>query len=165
MAETGRLDKNRVEITKINGQLFNLRMNVNLVSNVLGECEFKAEKKKGSLVLIVDIPSDTPEIFWSEPALQPLYVAIRGKAKEKVPCVSEYFTNKNWALDYLEIPQRAKILNDRLKVISDLLSMLRDHLTNFGVEYQTLIIIYLIIIAVIVACVSWLSGRQELVYI
>lgn len=164
MAETGRLDKNRVEITKINGQLFNLRMNVNLVSNVLGECEFKAEKK-GSLVLIVDIPSDTPEIFWSEPALQPLYVAIRGKAKEKVPCVSEYFTNKNWALDYLEIPQRAKILNDRLKVISDLLSMLRDHLTNFGVEYQTLIIIYLIIIAVIVACVSWLSGRQEIVYI
>ncbi|SAM01654.1 hypothetical protein [Absidia glauca] len=84
-------------------------MNVNLVSNVL----------------------DTPEIFWSEPALQPMYNAIR---------------------EYLEIPQRAKILNDRLRVISDLLSMLRDHLTNFGVEYQTLIIIYLIIIAVIVAC-------------
>ncbi|CAO3594238.1 unnamed protein product [Absidia cylindrospora] len=109
MAETGRLGKTRAEITKINGQLFNLRMNVNLVSNVL----------------------DTPEIFWSEPALQPMYNAIR---------------------EYLEIPQRAKILNDRLRVISDLLSMLRDHLTNFGVEYQTLIIIYLIIIAVIVAC-------------
>ncbi|KAI8986602.1 hypothetical protein BDB01DRAFT_720370 [Pilobolus umbonatus] len=109
MAETGRLGKNRTEITKINGQLFNLRMNVNLVSNVL----------------------DTPEIFWSEPALQPMYNAIR---------------------EYLEVPQRAQILNDRLKVISDLLSMLRDHLTNFGVEYQTLIIIYLIIIAVIVAC-------------
>ncbi|KAI8097580.1 uncharacterized protein BX664DRAFT_257005 [Halteromyces radiatus] len=109
MAETGRLGKTRTEITKINGQLFNLRMNVNLVSNVL----------------------DTPEIFWSEPALQPMYNAIR---------------------EYLEIPQRAKILNDRLRVISDLLSMLRDHLTNFGVEYQTLIIIYLIIIAVIVAC-------------
>ncbi|CAO3588208.1 unnamed protein product [Absidia cylindrospora] len=111
MAETGRLGKTRVEITTINGRLFNLRMNVNLVSNVL----------------------DTPEIFWSEPALQPMYNAIR---------------------EYLEIPQRAKILNDRLRVISDLLSMLRDHLTNFGVEYQTLIIIYLIIIAVIVACVS-----------
>ncbi|KAI8967277.1 hypothetical protein BDF20DRAFT_917745 [Mycotypha africana] len=109
MAETGRLGKTRTEITKINGQLFNLRMNVNLVSNVL----------------------DTPEIFWSEPALQPMYSAIR---------------------DYLEIPQRAKILNDRLKVISDLLSMLREHLTNFGVEYQTLIIIYLIIVAVVVAC-------------
>ncbi|KAL0089536.1 hypothetical protein J3Q64DRAFT_1696642 [Phycomyces blakesleeanus] len=109
MAQTGRLDKNRTEITKINGQLFNLRMNVNLVSNVL----------------------DTPEIFWSEPALQPMYNAIR---------------------DYLEVPQRAQILNDRLRVISDLLSMLRDHLTNFGVEYQTLIIIYLIIVAVIVAC-------------
>lgn len=42
MAQTGRLEKNRVEITKINGQLFNLRMNVNLVSNVLGE--FKKEE-------------------------------------------------------------------------------------------------------------------------
>lgn len=109
MAETGRLGKTRSEITKINGELFTLRMNVNLVSNVL----------------------DTPEIFWSEPALQPMYTAIR---------------------EYLEIPQRAQILNDRLRVISDLLSMLRDHLTNFGVEYQTLIIIYLIIIAVVVAC-------------
>lgn len=37
MAETGRLGKNRNEITKINGQLFTLRMNVNLVSNVLGK--------------------------------------------------------------------------------------------------------------------------------
>lgn len=37
MAETGRLGKTRTEITKINGQLFNLRMNVNLVSNVLGK--------------------------------------------------------------------------------------------------------------------------------
>jgi uncharacterized Rmd1/YagE family protein len=37
MAETGRLGKTRAEITKINGQLFNLRMNVNLVSNVLGK--------------------------------------------------------------------------------------------------------------------------------
>ncbi|KAG1640928.1 hypothetical protein G6F44_006341 [Rhizopus delemar] len=117
MAETGRLGKTRTEITKINGQLFNLRMNVNLVSNVL----------------------DTPEIFWSEPALQPMYTAIR---------------------EYLEIPQRAKILNDRLRVISDLLSMLRDHLTNFGVEYQTLIIIYLIIVAVIVACVNISSSMN-----
>lgn len=33
-----------------------MRINVNLVSNVL----------------------DTPEIFWSEPALEPLYRAIRG---------------------------------------------------------------------------------------
>lgn len=64
-------------------------------------------------------------------------------------------------IEYLEIPQRAKILNDRLRVISDLLSMLRDHLTNFGVEYQTLIIIYLIIIAVIVACVSLSRMKNE----
>ncbi|KAG2181590.1 hypothetical protein INT44_008405 [Umbelopsis vinacea] len=111
LALTGKLDMKRAEMTQINGHLFKLRMNVNLSSNVL----------------------DTPEIFWSEPSLQPLYNAIR---------------------DYLEIPQRAAILNDRCTVISDLLSMLREHMNNFGVEYQTLIIIYLIIVAVLVACIE-----------
>ncbi|KAI8582970.1 hypothetical protein K450DRAFT_225693 [Umbelopsis ramanniana AG] len=91
LALTGKLDMKRAEMTQINGHLFKLRMNVNLSSNVL----------------------DTPEIFWSEPSLQPLYNAIR---------------------DYLEIPQRAAILNDRCTVISDLLSMLREHMNNFGVE-------------------------------
>lgn len=48
----------RTAITKKIGQLFIMRINVNLVSNIL----------------------DTPEIFWSEPSFQPLYSAIRGKA-------------------------------------------------------------------------------------
>jgi uncharacterized Rmd1/YagE family protein len=54
-------------------------------------------------------------------------------------------SNNSSSLDYLEIPQRAAILNDRCTVVSDLLSMLREHMNNFGVEYQTLIIIYLIV--------------------
>lgn len=37
LAQTGRLDMNRTEITQINGHLFKLRMHVNLVSNVLGK--------------------------------------------------------------------------------------------------------------------------------
>ncbi|RUS19030.1 hypothetical protein BC938DRAFT_475831 [Jimgerdemannia flammicorona] len=61
-----------------------MRINVNLVSNIL----------------------DTPEIFWSEPALEPLYSAIRG---------------------YLEISQRVELLNQRVAVISDLLDMLKEH--------------------------------------
>jgi uncharacterized Rmd1/YagE family protein len=64
-----------------------MRINVNLVSNIL----------------------DTPEIFWSEPALEPLYSAIRG---------------------YLEISQRVELLNQRVQVISDLLDMLKDHLNS-----------------------------------
>jgi uncharacterized Rmd1/YagE family protein len=47
MAETGKVPLSRTAITKKIGQLFIMRINVNLVSNVL----------------------DTPEIFWSEPAL------------------------------------------------------------------------------------------------
>lgn len=49
-------DDYRTAITKKIGQLFIMRINVNLVSNIL----------------------DTPEIFWSEPSFQPLYSAIRG---------------------------------------------------------------------------------------
>ncbi|CAG8510504.1 3429_t:CDS:10 [Paraglomus occultum] len=56
MAETGKVQMSRVAITKKIGQLFIMRMNVNLVSNVL----------------------DTPEMFWSEPAFKELYKAIRG---------------------------------------------------------------------------------------
>jgi uncharacterized Rmd1/YagE family protein len=50
MAEEGKIHMSRVAINKKIGQLFIMRINVNLVSNVL----------------------DTPEIFWSEPALEVL---------------------------------------------------------------------------------------------
>ncbi|KAF9171780.1 hypothetical protein BGX21_006797 [Mortierella sp. AD011] len=56
MAETGKVPMSRTAITRKIGQLFIMRINVNLVSNIL----------------------DTPEIFWSEPSFQPLYSAIRG---------------------------------------------------------------------------------------
>ncbi|KAF8932463.1 sporulation protein RMD1 [Dissophora ornata] len=56
MAETGKVPMSRTAISKKIGQLFIMRINVNLVSNIL----------------------DTPEIFWSEPSYQPLYSAIRG---------------------------------------------------------------------------------------
>ncbi|KAF9898020.1 hypothetical protein BX616_004599, partial [Lobosporangium transversale] len=108
LAQTGKLNYSRPQITRISGHLFQLRMNVDLVSNVL----------------------DTPEIFWSEPELQPLYNAIRG---------------------YLEIGQRAKVLSDRCLVISDLLTMLRDDLASNNMNYNTWIVIILIVIAVIVA--------------
>lgn len=43
--------------------------------------------------------SDTPELFWSEASLLPLYEAIR---------------------DYLETGQRVQVLNDRLAVSGEL---------------------------------------------
>ncbi|KAI9335964.1 hypothetical protein BDR26DRAFT_865451 [Obelidium mucronatum] len=56
MAKYGEVKLTRDDVMKVVGRLFRLRMDVNLVSNVL----------------------DTPEIFWSEPELQGLYNAIRG---------------------------------------------------------------------------------------
>ncbi|KAI8881771.1 DUF155-domain-containing protein [Backusella circina FSU 941] len=118
MAESGNIHMSRTAITKKIGQLFIMRINVNLVSNIL----------------------DTPEIFWSEPTLEPLYSAIRG---------------------YLEISQRVELLNQRVEVISDLLEMLKDHLNSSHGEQLEWIVIWLIgmeiVVAVITTCLDAFS--------
>ncbi|KAI8996908.1 hypothetical protein BDB01DRAFT_713926 [Pilobolus umbonatus] len=111
MAESGNIHMSRTAITKKIGQLFIMRINVNLVSNIL----------------------DTPEIFWSEPALEPLYSAIRG---------------------YLEISQRVELLNQRVEVISDLLEMLKDHLNSSHGEQLEWIVIWLIAMEIVVAVIT-----------
>jgi uncharacterized Rmd1/YagE family protein len=109
LAKDGSVPIPRTDIMKTVGKLYKLKMNVNLISNVL----------------------DTPEMFWSEPGLEGLYTAIRG---------------------YLEISQRAALLNKRADIINDLLSMLSDHLNSNEMTYITWIIIVLICVAVFIAC-------------
>ncbi|OAQ33745.1 DUF155-domain-containing protein [Linnemannia elongata AG-77] len=111
MAETGKVPMSRTAITKKIGQLFIMRINVNLVSNIL----------------------DTPEIFWSEPSFQPLYSAIRG---------------------YLEIGQRVELLNQRTSVISDLLDMLKEHLTSSHGEQLEWIVIVLIFFEIVIGVIT-----------
>ncbi|CAG8657687.1 19680_t:CDS:10 [Dentiscutata erythropus] len=122
MAETGKVSMSRTAITKKIGQLFIMRININLVSNIL----------------------DTPEIFWSEPAYEPLYEAIRG---------------------YLEISQRVELLNQRVAVISDLLDMLKEHLTSsHGEQLEWIVIILIafeIVIGVITICVDSAAFFKE----
>ncbi|KAJ3369958.1 hypothetical protein GGF31_004808 [Allomyces arbusculus] len=55
LAQTGMVHLSSHEITMLMGQLYRLRMDVNLVSNVL----------------------DTPDFFWTEPRWQPLYRAVQ----------------------------------------------------------------------------------------
>ncbi len=55
LLSTGTIAMSRKQITVQIGELFAMRMNVNLISNVL----------------------DTPELFWSYPSLGPLYRAVR----------------------------------------------------------------------------------------
>jgi len=87
---------------------------------------------------------DTPEIFWSEPSYEPLYTAIRG---------------------YLEISQRVELLNQRVAVISDLLDMLKEHLTSSHGEQLEWIVIVLIafeiIIGVITICIDAFSYSHK----
>ncbi|KAF9913656.1 hypothetical protein BX616_009766 [Lobosporangium transversale] len=82
MAETGKVPMSRTAITKKIGQLFIMRINVNLVSNIL----------------------DTPEIFWSEPSFQPLYSAIRGylEINQRVELLNQRTTVISDLLDMLK---------------------------------------------------------------
>lgn len=92
MAATGKVQLSNKSITQKIGELFIQRININLVGGFL----------------------DTPDIFWSEPALEPFYKAIRG---------------------YLEIGQRVDVLNQRVGVIGDLLEMLKDYSQTSHSEY------------------------------
>ncbi|KAJ2106890.1 sporulation protein rmd1 [Coemansia sp. RSA 922] len=121
MAESGTVEMTRKGLIRKIGQLFIMRVNVNLVSNIL----------------------DTPEIFWSEPTLQPLYAAIR---------------------EYLEIPQRVEIMNHRVSVISDLLDMLNGHLNGMHGEFLEWIVIILIGVEIIIGVVTITVEAAKLSY-
>lgn len=69
------------------GELFILRINIHLNGSVL----------------------DTPELFWVEPHLEPVYQAVRS---------------------YLEMDQRVGLLTERLDVIADLLAVLKGELSH-----------------------------------
>jgi uncharacterized Rmd1/YagE family protein len=69
------------------GELFILRINIHLNGSIL----------------------DTPEVFWTEPQLEPVYQAVRS---------------------YLEMDQRVSLLTERLDVIADLLAVLKDQLSH-----------------------------------
>lgn len=96
-------------------------------------------KRMGKLYLVkteINLISnvlDTPEVFWSKPSSEPLYRTIR---------------------NYLEITQRATLLNKRVNVIQDLLSVLREEAINTNDEYLVWIIIFLLAIDVTVLASS-----------
>ncbi|KAL9112592.1 MAG: hypothetical protein Q9227_003163 [Pyrenula ochraceoflavens] len=83
IAETGSMNLTRKQLNMQVGHLFILRINIHLQGSVL----------------------DSPELMWSEPQLEPIYMAVRS---------------------YLEIGQRVQLLTERLDVIADLLAVLRE---------------------------------------
>ena len=87
IATTGKISLNSKEINMQIGELFILRINIHLNGSVL----------------------DTPELFWVEPQLEPVYQAVRS---------------------YLEMDQRVSLLTERLDVIADLLAVLKDQLSH-----------------------------------
>ncbi|KAK3692261.1 hypothetical protein B0T22DRAFT_435563 [Podospora appendiculata] len=111
IALTGKIALSRSQINMQIGELFILRINVHLNGSVL----------------------DTPELFWVEPQLEPVYQAVRS---------------------YLEMDQRVGLLTERLDVIADLLAVLKDQLSHGHGEKLEWIVIVLIAAEILVACVN-----------
>ncbi|KAK4639313.1 sporulation protein rmd1 [Podospora bellae-mahoneyi] len=111
LALTGKIDLSRRQINMQIGELFILRIGVHLNGSVL----------------------DTPELFWVEPQLEPVYQAVRS---------------------YLEMDQRVGLLTERLDVIADLLAVLKDQLSHGHGEKLEWIVIVLIAAEIVVALVN-----------
>lgn len=113
IAESGKIGMPPADIMKQIGHLFILRMNIHLV---------------GSIV-------DSPEIFWRQPDLEPLYSAARS---------------------YLEIPQRIDLLNTRVEVLQDMLQLLKDQVTSSHSEYLEIVVILLIMLEIVLGVATML---------
>ncbi|KAJ5569532.1 Sad1-interacting factor 2 [Penicillium hispanicum] len=111
IAQTGSVNLTRRQINMQIGELFILRINIHLQGSVL----------------------DSPELFWAEPQLEPVYQAVRS---------------------YLEMDQRVSLLTERLDVIADLLAVLKDQLTHRHDEYLEWIVIVLIAAEILVAAIN-----------
>ncbi|PNY29900.1 Sporulation protein RMD1 [Tolypocladium capitatum] len=111
IALTGKIALSRSQINMQIGELFILRINIHLNGSVL----------------------DTPELFWVEPQLEPVYQAVRS---------------------YLEMDQRVGLLTERLDVIADLLAVLKDQLSHGHGEKLEWIVIVLIAMEIVVAAVN-----------
>ncbi|KAL3419238.1 sporulation protein rmd1 [Phlyctema vagabunda] len=111
IAMTGKIALTSKEINMQIGELFILRINIHLNGSVL----------------------DTPELFWVEPQLEPVYQAVRS---------------------YMEMDQRVSLLNERLDVIGDLLSVLKDQLSHGHGEKLEWIVIVLIAAEILVAAIN-----------
>ncbi|KAK1250921.1 hypothetical protein MKX07_005476 [Trichoderma sp. CBMAI-0711] len=111
IALTGKIALSRKQINMQIGELFILRINIHLNGSVL----------------------DTPELFWVEPQLEPLYQAARS---------------------YLEMDQRVGLVTERLDVIADLLAVLKDQLTHGHGEMLEWIVIILIAMEILVAAIN-----------
>uniref|UniRef100_A0A8H7NAS2 DUF155 domain-containing protein n=1 Tax=Bionectria ochroleuca TaxID=29856 RepID=A0A8H7NAS2_BIOOC len=111
IALTGKIDLNPSQINMQIGELFILRINIHLNGSVL----------------------DTPELFWVEPQLEPVYQAVRS---------------------YLEMDQRVGLLTERLDVIADLLAVLKDQLSHGHDEKLEWIVIILIAVEILVAAIN-----------
>lgn len=111
LAREGTIRLSRKKIRKRMGELFINRSSINLHVDVL----------------------DTPEFFWDNPDLKPLYTC---------------------AANDLEIAARGQTLNQRLNILKELFEMLGNELDNQHSTRLELIIIWLIMIEVIITILT-----------
>lgn len=111
----GKLPVGRSEVLKLTGELLKFRADLNLHSELI----------------------DTPEIYWSRPELEELYIKV-----SKV----------------LDIRQRVHVLNKKLDYANELASVLRSHLSELHSLKLEWGIIVLIAVEVAFETLHWITG-------
>jgi len=81
---------------------------------------------------------DSPEFLWEDDLYEPAYVALR---------------------EYLDVPERVEVLNQRLDVLKELLEVLTTQLANSHASKLEWIVVYLIIAEIIVTLVVFALDR------
>ncbi|OCB89128.1 DUF155-domain-containing protein [Sanghuangporus baumii] len=133
ISETGKVGMPHKEIMQQIGELFLLRMNINLVGSVLDVPQIGELFLLRMNINLVGSVLDVPEVFWSYPDLQPLYEAARS---------------------YLEIPQRVNLLNTRVEVLQDMLQLLKESVTSKHSERLEQIVIALIAVEIVLGIIT-----------
>jgi uncharacterized Rmd1/YagE family protein len=115
IASGGKLPVGRSEVLKLTGELLKFRADLNLHSELI----------------------DTPEIYWSRPELEELYIKV---------------------CKVLDIRQRVHVLNKKLDYANELASVLRSHLSELHSLKLEWGIIVLIAVEVAFETLHWITG-------
>lgn len=136
------------------GNLFILRININLVGSIL---DSPVSPAPVSPFLVLPLTPSFPclfpclfprpapphrqEFFWTFPDLEPLYNAARS---------------------YLEIGQRVELLNARVDVLQDMLKLLKESVnSSHGERLEAIVIFLMCVLFFILYCFALLPTADE----
>lgn len=124
LAALGKVQLSERQLGMMIGEVFVIRHDVNLHTEILGESSSSIARPH----IFLTTPSDTPDFFWKEKNFEADYKMVSS---------------------YLEMSGRTEILNKRLDMLRELLDVLQQQMENAHAVKLEWIVIYLIVAEVV----------------